>query len=140
MPASVLSREPGGSSHPTLRQVASTWTLCGGRLLPRRANERYTAEPAACARPGCQAYHRRPGRATCRPPRPRLAHSRCPQSRAAPPSTPAVLCWPMPAALRQNGLTPTPTMLRQLKFDPPFIFDPLLAKSPDDLSCGSSGH
>src|SRR6266700_3188428 len=53
---------------PTLRQVVSTWTLCGGRLAPRRANERYTAEPAVCARLVCQAYHRHPGRTTCRPP------------------------------------------------------------------------
>src|SRR5437879_11761130 len=30
---------------PTLRQVVSTWTCCGGRLAPRRANEGYTAEP-----------------------------------------------------------------------------------------------
>src|SRR6266581_8845511 len=54
-------------SHPTLRQVVSTWTLCGGRLAPRRANESYTAEPSALARLVCQAYHRRPGRPTRRP-------------------------------------------------------------------------
>src|SRR5438034_5597189 len=30
---------------PTLRQVVSTWTCCGGRLAPRRAHEGYTAEP-----------------------------------------------------------------------------------------------
>ena len=30
--------------------------------------------------------------------------------------------------------------MRQPKIDPPFIFDPLLASSLDDLSCGSSGH
>src|SRR5258708_14517561 len=52
---------------PTLRQVVSTWTRCGGRLAPRRANEGYTAEPAALARLVCQAYHRRPGRTPCRP-------------------------------------------------------------------------
>src|SRR6266705_2245885 len=52
---------------PTLRQVVSTWTRCGGRLAPRRANERYTAEPSTLARLVCQAYHRRPGRTTCRP-------------------------------------------------------------------------
>ena len=34
---------------PTLRQVVSTWTRCGGRLAPRRANERYTAEPTTLA-------------------------------------------------------------------------------------------
>jgi hypothetical protein len=54
--------------HPTLRQVVSTWTRCGKRLAPRRANEGYTAEPSALARLVCQAYHRRPGRTTCRPP------------------------------------------------------------------------
>src|SRR5450759_4759671 len=46
----------------------TTWTLCGGRLAPRRANERYTAEPPACARLVSPAYHRRPGSTTCRPP------------------------------------------------------------------------
>src|SRR5260370_4657083 len=53
--------------YPTLRQIVSTWTRCGGRLAPRRANEGYTAEPAALARLVCQAYHRRPGRTPCRP-------------------------------------------------------------------------
>jgi len=52
----------------TLRQAVSTWTSCGGRLAPRRANEGYTAEPPALARLVCQAYHRRPGRTACRPP------------------------------------------------------------------------
>ena len=42
---------------PTLRQIVSTWTRCGGRLAPRRANEGYTAEPSALARLVCQAYH-----------------------------------------------------------------------------------
>jgi hypothetical protein len=54
-------------SHPTLRQVISIWTLCGGWLAPRRANEGYTAGTAACARLVCQAYHRCPDRMTCRP-------------------------------------------------------------------------
>src|SRR5438067_7775899 len=53
--------------HPTLRQVVSTWTCCGGRLAPRRANEGYTAEPSALARLVCQAYHSYPGRTPCRP-------------------------------------------------------------------------
>ena len=53
--------------HSTLRRVVSTWTHCGGRLAPRRANERYTAEPSALARLVCQAYHRHPGSTTCRP-------------------------------------------------------------------------
>ena len=58
---------PDRRIHPTLRRVVSTWTRCGGRLVPRRANERYTAEPATLARLGCQAYHRHPGRTTRRP-------------------------------------------------------------------------
>src|SRR3982074_955198 len=35
----------GACGHSTLRQIVSTWTCCGGRLAPRRANEGYTAEP-----------------------------------------------------------------------------------------------
>ncbi len=66
---------------PPLRQVVSTWTRCGTRLAPRRAHERYTAEHPACARLVGQAYHRYPGRTTCRPPMPQLAHSRCLQNR-----------------------------------------------------------
>ena len=55
-------------SHPTLRQIVSTWTLCGLRLAPRRANEGYTAEPSALARLVCTAYHRHQGRTACRTP------------------------------------------------------------------------
>jgi hypothetical protein len=91
-----------GCSHPTLRLVVSTWTRCGGRLAPRRANEGYTAEPAALARLVCQAYHRRPGRTPCRPPKPRLAHSGCQQSRAAPPQATTVRCFPTPGMLRRG--------------------------------------
>src|SRR5258708_15834636 len=47
---------------PTLRQLVSTWTRCGGRLAPRRANEGYTAEPSALARLVCQASHSSPDR------------------------------------------------------------------------------
>ncbi len=47
----------------------------GGRLVPRRANERSTSEPAALARLGCQAYHRHPGRTCLSPLLPQLAHS-----------------------------------------------------------------
>src|SRR5438094_10066949 len=57
----------GECGHSTLRQIVSTWTCCGGRLAPRRANEGYTAEPAACARLVCQAYHSCPGSTICRP-------------------------------------------------------------------------
>ena len=47
---------------PTAWGAVSTWTRCGERLAPRRANEGYTAEPSAHARLVCQAYHRHPGR------------------------------------------------------------------------------
>ncbi len=49
-------------AYPTAREAISTWTRCGERLLPRRANEGYTAEPSAHARLVCQAYHRHSGR------------------------------------------------------------------------------
>src|SRR5437870_11329675 len=51
----------GECGHSTLRQIVSTWTCSGGRLAPSRATEGYTAEPAACARLVCQAYHSCPG-------------------------------------------------------------------------------
>jgi len=53
---------------PPCERRVSTWTLCGGRLAPRRANERYTSEPAMLARLVCQAYHRHPGRTRLSPP------------------------------------------------------------------------
>src|SRR2546421_1153255 len=84
---------------PTLQQVVSTWTACGGRLAPRRANEGYTAEPSALARLVCQAYHRCPGRTPCRPLMPQLAHSGGPQRRASPPVTTGILSFPTPACL-----------------------------------------
>src|SRR5947209_1823889 len=49
------------SACPTAHSAVSTWTHCDGRLLPRRANEGYTAELPTLARLVCQAYHRRPG-------------------------------------------------------------------------------
>src|SRR5712692_1378839 len=63
----LFSHTADRCGHPTLRQVVSTWTRCGGRLAPRRANEGYTAEKSALARLVCQAYHRCPGSTTCRP-------------------------------------------------------------------------
>ena len=101
---------------PALRRAISTWTLCGGRLAPRRANEGYTAEPAALARLVCQAYHRRPGRTRLSPPRPRLAHSRCQQSRAAPPQGRRVCCGPTPAVMRQDEITRAPMGLAPAYF------------------------
>jgi hypothetical protein len=59
----------GCRARPTARGVVSTWTPCDERLVPRRANEGYTAELPARARLVCQAYHRRPGRTTPRAPR-----------------------------------------------------------------------
>ena len=53
---------------PSCDRRVSTWTLCGGRLVPRRANERYTSEPAKLAHLGWQAYHRHPGRTCLSPP------------------------------------------------------------------------
>ena len=60
---------------PPCERRVSTWTLCGGRLAPRRANERYTSEPATLARLVCQASHRHPGRTHLSPLLPQLAHS-----------------------------------------------------------------
>ena len=55
-------------SSPTWWLTVSTWTLCGRRLAPRRANEGYTAEPSVRARLVCSAYHRHPGRTANHPP------------------------------------------------------------------------
>src|SRR5205823_9854617 len=53
------------------------------------------------------------------PPRPRLAHSRCPQSGASPPQATQVCFAPLGRrGSRQSEMTPTPTMLRQQKIDP----------------------
>jgi hypothetical protein len=48
-------------SYSPLRQPVSTWTRCGERLAPRRANEGYTAELFVPARLAWSAYHRHPG-------------------------------------------------------------------------------
>ena len=47
----------------------------GGRLVPRRANERYTSVRPTLAHLDWQAYHRHPGRTRLSPPLPQLAHS-----------------------------------------------------------------
>ena len=52
----------------------------------------------------------------------------------------AIRCWLMPVVLGQHGLTPTPTIVRQERFDPLFMVDPLPLALPDGPSCGSSGH
>ncbi len=92
---------------PTLRQIVSTWTLCGGRLAPRRANERYTSEPTTLARPVCQAYHRCPGRTICRP---RCLNSLTPDAHRAGPLHPRPLrfaaCQRKPGS-HQGEMTPT---------------------------------
>src|SRR6266581_7402785 len=65
---------PYGWSPPPGPSVVDGW----------RRDERTRDRPQSkleCARLVCQAYHRHPGSTTSRPPRPRLAHSRCPQGR-----------------------------------------------------------
>ena len=91
---------------PCERRV-STWTLYGGRLAPRRANERYTSEPATLARLICQAYHRHPGRTRLSPP---------------PASTRSLL---MPT--EQGRSTPSPVQ-RKSRAVPPFL--PRLSADP----------
>ncbi len=120
---------------PHLRKVRLHLDTCGGRLAPRRANERYTAEPSALARLVCQAYHRCPGRTRLSPPLPQLAHSWCPQSRASPPQG-AVGCFCLTKAdfrarVRSHGRR---CGLRQ------FTCDHLPSKPArllDGLSCGN---
>jgi len=118
---------------PTCERCVSTWTSCGGRLAPRRANERYTAEPSARARLVCQAYHRRPGRTRLSPPLPRLAHSRCPQSRASPPQVRRGWLLTNASDLRARVRSPQRRVgLRQLTCDPLPSKPALL---PGGLSC-----
>ena len=109
---------PAALSPPCARRV-STWTLCGGRLVPRRANERYTAEPTGYARLGCQAYHRHPGRTRLSPPAASTRSLQMPagqrrstpwplqrKSRAVPPFLPRLLADPL------ADLTPNKESLR----------------------------
>ncbi|SRR6266849_6975142 len=112
----LFSHTADRCGHPTLRQVVSTWTRCGGRLAPRRANEGYTAEPSALARLVCQAYHSVSRSYDLPPPLPQLAHSGCPQRRASPPVITAILSFPTPASLRHYPLPPTPTCLAPAYF------------------------
>jgi len=60
------------------------------------------------------------------------------QGRPAREST--IRCWLIPSVLRQDGLTPTPTIVRQERFAPLFMGDLLHLVLPDGPSCGSSGH
>ena len=102
---------------PPCERRVSTWTLCGGRLLPRRANERYTSEPPTLARLVCQAYHRHPGRTRLSPP---------------PASTRSLL---MPT--EQGRSTPSP-LQRKSRAVPPFLprrlADPLADLTPNKES------
>jgi hypothetical protein len=108
--------------HPTLRRVVSTWTHCGGRLVPRRATERYTAEPTTLARLGCQAYHRHPGRTTRRP---HCLNSLTPDARRAGPLHPRLQRFA--TSQRVSPLCPLTADLR------PFL--PLPPRRGDALSC-----
>ena len=107
---------------PTLRQVVSTWTCCGGRLAPRRANEGYTAEPlralVSSAKPTTAIQVVRP---------------------AAP--TASTRSLRMPTEQGHSALdSQKPTTVRQHKIDSPFIFDPHRQIRHGDLSCGSCDH
>jgi len=90
---------------PTLRQIVSTWTRCGGRLAPRRANEGYTAEPSALARLVCQAYHSVSRSYALPPPNASTRSLRMPAEQALPPLTPTSRRWPVAAVQRQDKLT-----------------------------------
>ena len=63
-------------ARPTAWGAVSTWTPCDCRLVPRRANEGYTAERPARARLVSQAYHRHPGRTA--------PHAPCASTRSLP--------------------------------------------------------
>src|SRR5271165_390372 len=114
----------GSVRPPTLRQIVSTWTLCGGRLSPRRANERYTSEPATLARLVCQAYHRHPGRTICRP---RCLNSLTPDAHRA---------GPLHLRPQRFATASRASTLRPLTFDLlPLV--PLPQGPGDALSCDS---
>src|SRR5947209_4219913 len=65
---------------------------------------------------------------------------RMPTEQGRPARDSAIRCWLMPVVLRQDGLTPAPTIVRQHTFDPLFMGDLLHLALPDDPSCGSSAH
>src|SRR6266849_6428696 len=101
----LFSHTADRCGHPTLRQVVSTWTRCGGRLAPRRANEGYTAEPSALARLVCQAYHSVSRSYALPPPNASTRSLRMPAEQALPPLTPTSRRWPVAAVQRQDKLT-----------------------------------
>jgi hypothetical protein len=103
----------------TLGQVVSTWTLCGGRLAPRRANERYTSEPAVCARLVCQAYHRHPGCTRLSPPHASTRSLLMPTEQGL--STPGSYAWLLSHA-SQAEMTPTREPAAPTYFRPPSPF------------------
>jgi hypothetical protein len=125
---------------PTLRQVVSTWTCCGGRLAPRRANEGYTAEPlralVSSAKPTTAIQVVRPVAPTAST---RSLRMPTEQGHSALDSHKPTLVHGSSAAPGEVDPT-TPTTVRQHKIDPPFIFDPHRQIRHCDLSCGSCDH
>src|SRR5712692_147288 len=130
----------GRDGHPTLRQVVSTWTCCGGRLAPRRANEGYTAEPlralVSSAKPTTAIQVVRPAAPTAST---RSLLMPTEQGHCALDSHKPTLAEGLSAAPGEVDPT-TPTTVRQPKIDPPFIFDPHRQLRHCDLSCGSCDH
>src|SRR5207253_2224638 len=92
---------------PTLRQVVSTWTCCGGRLAPRRAHEGYTAEPlralVSSAQPPTAIQVVRPAAPSCLDSLTPDAHRGGP-----PPLDSTICCWLMLSLVCQDEWTPTP--------------------------------
>ena len=124
---------------PTLRQVVSTWTLCGLRLVPRRANDGYTAE---LLRALVSVTQPTTGVQVVRPAAPQCLDSLTLDARRTGPLLPRaqqVFSFPTPAFLRQGDFPPTPIMLRQFAFDPlPFWLFP--HRPGDGLSCDNCSH
>src|SRR3989442_4275646 len=65
---------------------------------------------------------------------------RMPTEQGRPARDSTIRCWLMPSVLRQDGSTPTPTIVRQDRFDPLFMVDLLHLEPPDGASCGSCVH
>src|SRR2546423_12196432 len=65
---------------------------------------------------------------------------RMPTEQGRPTRDSTIRCWLMPSVLRQDGSTPTPTIVRQDRFDPLFMVDLLHLAPPDGPSCGSCDH
>ena len=88
---------------PAAQAAVSTWTRCGERHVPRRANEGYTAELPTHAHLVSKPTTGKKARTGARAPVPRLTHSACPQSRStSPPLAPTAHSG---SIARQTGTT-----------------------------------